>query len=74
MNLLRIIINVTIPILTLFLIFATWMGYIAENIRDYYNVKWAGIALLLAGYIIQFYNRTLGFIVVILGIVIWFSL
>ena len=74
MNILRIGVNILIPLLILFLALATWMGYIAENIRDYYNYKWAAIALLVVGYILQFYKRMVGLILVGLGIFIWFLL
>jgi len=73
-NILRIGANIVIPLLILFLVFATWMGYIAENIRDYYNYKWAAIALLGVGYILRFYKRMVGLILVGLGIFIWFLL
>jgi len=74
MNILRIGVNILIPLLILFLVFATWMGYVAENIREYYNYKWTAIALLLGGYILQFYKRMVGLILVGLGIFIWFFL
>jgi len=74
MNILRIGVNILIPLLILFLVFATWMGYVAENIREYYNYKWTAIALLLGGYILQFYKRMVGLILVGLGIFIWFLL
>ncbi|WGG44603.1 hypothetical protein [Rossellomorea sp. DA94] len=72
MSVLRVGINILIPFLILFLVFATWMGYIAENIRDYYNFKWGAILLLLAGYILQLYKKTIGLILVGLSIVSWF--
>ncbi|MBU0905301.1 MAG: hypothetical protein R3328_08595 [Planococcaceae bacterium] len=74
MNILRIGANILIPLLILFLAFATWMGYIAENIKDLYNYKWAAIALLVVGYILQFNKRIFGLILVGLGILIWFLL
>jgi len=74
MNILRIGANILIPLLILFLIFATWMGYIAENIRDYYNYKWAAIALLVIGYILQFNKKLVGLILIGIGIFIWFLL
>ena len=74
MNILRIGVNIIIPLLILFLVFATWMGYVAENIREYYNYKWTAIALLVGGYILQFYKRMGGLILVGLGIFIWFLL
>ena len=74
MNVLRVGINILIPFLILFLVFATWMGYIAEDIRDFYNFKWVAIILLVAGYILQFYKKTIGFILVGLSIVSWFLL
>lgn len=74
MNFLRIGVNIVIPFIILFLAFATWMGYIAENIRDYYNFKWVAMALLIAGYILQFYKRTAGLILVGLSVIGWFLL
>jgi len=74
LNILRIGANILIPLLILFLAFATWMGYIAENIKDLYNYKWAAIALLIVGYILQFNKRIFGLILVGLGILIWFLL
>jgi len=74
MNILRVGANILIPLLILFLAFTTWMGYIAENIRDYYNFKWAAIALLVVGYILQFNKRMVGLILVGLGVFIWFLL
>lgn len=74
LNILRIGANILIPLLILFLAFATWMGYIAENIKDLYNYKWAAIALLVVGYILQFNKRIFGLILVGLGILIWFLL
>jgi hypothetical protein len=72
MNILRIGVNILIPLLILFLVFATWMGYISENIRDYYNYKWGAIALLVVGYILHFYKRMVGLIIVGLGTIVWF--
>ena len=74
LNILRIGVNILIPLLILFLGFATWMGYIAENTRDFYNYKWVAIALLVVGYILQFNKRMVGLILVGLGILIWFLL
>ena len=72
MNILRIGVNILIPLLILFLAFATLMGYIAENIRDYYNYKWAAIALLVVGYILQVSSPNRDLVLVGLGIIIWF--
>jgi hypothetical protein len=74
MSVLRVGINILIPFLIVFLAFATWMGYIAENIRDYYNFKWVAIILLVAGYILQFYKKTIGLVLVGLSILSWFLL
>ncbi|PFA69166.1 hypothetical protein CN378_04625 [Bacillus sp. AFS015802] len=74
MNVLRIGASILIPFLLLFLAFATWMGYIAENIRDYYHFKWAALLLLAAGYILQFYKITVGYILVVVSIIAWFLL
>lgn len=72
MNVLRVGINILIPFLILFLVFATWMGYIAEDIKDFYNFKWVAIILLVAGYILQFYKNTIGLVLVGLSILSWF--
>jgi len=72
MNVLRIGANILIPILILFMVLVTPMGYIAENIRDYYDLKWVAIALTVAGYILQFYKKTFGLILVGLSIIGWF--
>lgn len=74
MNVLRIGANILIPLLILFLAFATWMGYIAENTRDFYNFKWVAIALLVVGYILQFNKRMVELILVGLSIFMWFLL
>lgn len=74
MNIMKIGINIFIPGLLLFLAFSTLIGYLAEDIRDYYNYKWAALALLFAGYMVQFYKKSLGLLLVIVSIVIWFML
>jgi len=74
MSVFRVGVNILIPFLILFLAFATWMGYIAENIRDYYNLKWIAILILVAGYILQFYKKTFGLMIVGLSILSWFLL
>jgi len=66
--------NILMPVLLLFLAFATWIGYIAEDIREYYHFKWAALLLLLVGYGVQFYKKTIGLIIVLLSLVIWFLL
>jgi len=47
---------------------------LAEDIRDYYNFKWAALALLFAGYIVQFYKKSIGLLLVVVSIIIWFLL
>ncbi|BCB05219.1 hypothetical protein [Bacillus sp. KH172YL63] len=74
MNVLRIGLNILIPFFIGFLAFATWMGYIAEHIRDDYNFKWIALLLMIAGYIIQFYKRTVGYVLVGLSVWWWFVL
>jgi hypothetical protein len=64
--------NIIIPFIVLFLAFATFMGYIAEEIRGYYNYKWVAIALIVVGYLFQFYKKTMGLILVGISIFIWF--
>lgn len=73
MTVLKTAINIVIPFLIAFLIFATWMGYIAESTREYYNFKWVAILILIAGYILQFYKK-IGLLLVVLSIIIWFSI
>lgn len=69
---LKIGINILIPFIILFLVFSTFMGYIAESIRDYYNFKWLALTLMFAGYILQFFKKTIGLIVVVFSIFLWF--
>ncbi|WRP07544.1 hypothetical protein U9J35_05075 [Rossellomorea aquimaris] len=66
--------NILMPVLLLFLAFTTWIGYIAEDIPEYYHFKWADLLLLLVGYDVQFYKKTIGLIIVLLSLVIWFLL
>jgi hypothetical protein len=63
--------NLLMPVLILFLAFATWIGYIAEDIRDYYDLKWAALGLVTAGYMVQFSKKTIGLVMIGAGIVIW---
>lgn len=72
MAFLKIGINVFIPFIFLFLVFSTWMGYIAEEIRNYYDYKWLMLGFLLAGYILQFYKKVIGLVVVGTSIYIWY--
>ncbi|MDQ0483090.1 hypothetical protein QO000_002062 [Alkalihalobacillus hemicentroti] len=72
MGVLKIILNALIPFIIIFLVFSTFMGYIAENIRDYYNFKWLALAFILGGYILQYYKWIFGLTVVVLSIYIWF--
>ncbi|MDZ5712631.1 hypothetical protein [Jeotgalibacillus haloalkalitolerans] len=65
---------VIIPFMILFLMFSTWIGYIAENIRDFYNFKWLAIAGMITGYILQFYKMWAGVIVIAVSIFVWFLL
>ena len=74
MTIMRIGVNILIPGLILFLAFSTLIGYIAEDIREYYNFKWAVLGLLLVGYIVQFYKKSIGLLLVVLSIVMWFLL
>ncbi|MFC7785339.1 MULTISPECIES: hypothetical protein [unclassified Rossellomorea] len=66
--------NILMPVLVLFLAFATWIGYIAEDIPEYYHFKWAALLLFLVGYAIQFYKKTIGLLIVLLSLVSWFLL
>ncbi|WP_044338831.1 hypothetical protein [Rossellomorea aquimaris] len=66
--------NLLLPVLVLFLAFATWIGYIAENIRVSYHYKWGALLLFLVGYGLQFYKKTIGLVIVGLSLVIWFLL
>jgi hypothetical protein len=66
--------NILMPVLLLFLACATWIGYIAEDIREYYHFKWAALFLFLVGYSVQFYKKTIGLIIVLLSLVTWFLL
>ncbi|OIU71766.1 hypothetical protein [Rossellomorea aquimaris] len=65
-------INLLIPVLLLFLIFSTWIGYIAESLRDFYHFKWAAIGLILLGYMLNFKKRAAGLIIVTAGSAAWF--
>ncbi|WJV29652.1 hypothetical protein QTG56_00270 [Rossellomorea sp. AcN35-11] len=64
--------NLLLPFLVLFLAFATWIGYIAEDIRVSYHFKWGAILLFLVGYGGQFYKKTIGVIILIVSLVLWF--
>ncbi|MGM0751644.1 MAG: hypothetical protein ACQET6_06895 [Bacillota bacterium] len=66
--------NLLLPVLVLFLAFATWIGYIAEDIRVSYHYKWGALLLFLVGYGLQFYKKTIGLVIVGLSLVIWFLL
>ncbi|WP_175987362.1 hypothetical protein [Bacillus sp. Marseille-Q1617] len=72
MNYLWAAVNLLIPALLLLLIFATWIGYIAEDLRDYYDYKWAAIGLIILGYMLNFKKRMAGLIMVAVGVVAWF--
>lgn len=74
MNVVRIGTNVIIPLLLVFLVIATVIGYIAEDIRDYYNLKWIALLTILAGFILQFFKRIFGLILIGLGLIWWFLL
>ncbi|MGR3762977.1 hypothetical protein [Rossellomorea sp. NS-SX7] len=65
-------VNLLIPALLLFLMFSTWIGYIAEDIRDLYHVKWAAIVLIMIGYTLNFKKRLAGLIMVAVGVAAWF--
>lgn len=74
MNVVRIGTNIIIPLLLVFLMIATAIGYIAEDIRDYYNLKWIAVLTILAGYILQFFKQTFGLIIIGIGLIWWFLL
>lgn len=74
MNVVRIGTNIIIPLLLVFLMIATAIGYIAEDIRDYYNLKWIAVLTILAGYILQFSKQRFGLILIGLGLIWWFFL
>ncbi|AJD90235.1 hypothetical protein JMA_09180 [Jeotgalibacillus malaysiensis] len=61
-----------VPFIILFLIFSTWIGYIAESMSDYYDFKWLAIAGIVAGYMLQFYKTGVGLTLIVLSIFIWF--
>ncbi|OAT83734.1 hypothetical protein A6P54_00040 [Bacillus sp. MKU004] len=65
-------INLLIPVLLLFLIFSTWIGYIAESLRDFFHFKWAAICLIMLGYMLNFKKRAAGLIIVGVGTAAWF--
>lgn len=74
MNVVRIGTNIIIPLLLVFLMIATAIGYIAEDIRDYYNLKWIAVLTILAGYTLQFFKQTFGLIIIGIGLIWWFLL
>jgi hypothetical protein len=65
-------INLLNPILLLFLIFSTWIGYIAESLRDFYHFRWAAVGLIILGYMLNFKKRAAGLIMVAVGLAAWF--
>jgi hypothetical protein len=65
-------INLLIPVLLLFLMFSTWIGYIAENLSDFYHFKWAAVGLIFLGYMLNYKMRAYGLSIVAVGVISWF--
>ncbi|MCA1054000.1 hypothetical protein LCM10_03290 [Rossellomorea aquimaris] len=68
------IVNMLMPVVILFLAFATWIGYIAEELPDNYDWKWMAIFITVIGYIMQFTKKMGGILVIITGLFLWFML
>jgi len=72
MKVVKVILNIVIPFVLIFLSFSTLMGYIAESHSAIYDYKWLAILLVFGGYILQYFRFLLGQVIVVVGIVIWF--
>lgn len=72
MKVVKIILNILLPLVLIFLSFSTLIGYIAESHSAIYDYKWLAILLIFGGYILQYFRFLLGQVIVVVGIVIWF--
>ena len=72
MKAVKVILNIVIPMVLIFLSFSTLIGYIAESHSAIYDYKWLAILLIFGGYILQYFRFLLGQVIVVIGIVFWF--
>ena len=74
MKVVKVILNIVIPLVLMWLSFATIMGYIAESYSATYNYKWLALLLSFVGYILQYFRFFLGQAIVVAGIFLWFQI
>ena len=72
MKIVKVILNIVIPLILMWLSFSTIIGYIAESQSAIYDYKWLAILLIFGGYILQYFRFFLGQAIVVVGIVLWF--
>ena len=72
MKVVKVILNIVIPMVLIFLCFSTLIGYIAESYSTIYDYKWLAILLIFGGYVLQYFRFLLGQLIVVVGIVVWF--
>lgn len=68
---LDIAINVIVLLGLMLLISGTWMGYIAEYVRPTYDYKWLCILGIVIGFILKFFNKIIGLVIIVAGFIAW---
>jgi len=74
MKVVKVILNIVIPLVLMWLSFATIMGYIAESRPASLDYKWLALLLSFGGYILQYFRFFLGQVIVVAGIFLWFNI